>query len=175
MRCWVVVLSLLLSAAPALADAKPPIYIWLEPEWFEGVQGSFSYWTGTTKPTGAWGVAGPGVSPEWTQGGESEWNSMGAPAEETHAQCHRDLVVPRPGKYRIWVRYVDHRGKAEPFTVRVEQGGKAVLSGELGVQPVVPPNDEYQLWWGFSFGWGSLDGSLATGPARLVLAIDKAG
>jgi hypothetical protein len=159
----------------ATAAAKPPIYLWLEPEWFDGVQGSFTYWTGTAKPTGAWGVAGPGISPEWTQGGESEWNSMGAPAEETRAACHRDLIIPRAGKYRVWVRYVDHRKKKTPFRVKIDQGGKTVLSGELGLQPVVPANDEYQLYWGFSFGWGVVDGALAAGPARLTLAIDKVG
>src|SRR5262249_47316394 len=37
------------------------------------------------------------------------------------------------------------------------------------------PNDEYQLFWGFSFGWGSLDAKLEEGPARLRLVIDKAG
>src|SRR5207237_6954706 len=120
-------------------------------------------------------VAGPGISAEWTQGGESEWNSMGAPAEETRARCHRDFIVPRAGRYKVWVRYVDHRRKTEPFTVRVEQNGKAAVAGELGVQPVVPPNDEYQLWWGFSFGWGAVEGTLAKGPARLQLVIDRAG
>ncbi|HEV3256927.1 MAG TPA: hypothetical protein VG013_08625, partial [Gemmataceae bacterium] len=61
-----------MSAQSAPAAAKPPIYIWLEPEWFDGVEGSFVYWTGTAKPTGSWGIAGPGVGAEWTQGGESE-------------------------------------------------------------------------------------------------------
>src|SRR5919198_549278 len=112
-------LAALLVAAPAAAapSEKLPIYLWLEPEWFEDVRGSFNYWTGTAKPTGAWGVAGPGISAEWTQGGESEWNSMGAPAEETKAACGRDFVVPRAGKYRAWVRYYDHRKKTEPFSV----------------------------------------------------------
>src|SRR5262249_40117487 len=116
-----------------------------------------------------------GISAEWTQGGESEWNSIGASAAETKAECHRDFVVPRAGKYRVWVRYVDHRKQTEPFTVSVQQGGKAAVAGELGVQPIVPANDEYRLYWGFSFGWGSVEGGLAAGPARLVLAIDKAG
>ena len=108
MRCYLTALILLLTAAGAHA-AAPPVYLWLEAEWFVGVDGSFAYWTGTAKPTGTWGVAGPGISPEWTQGGESEWNSMGAPAAETKAECHRDVTVPRAGKYRVWVRYVDHR------------------------------------------------------------------
>ena len=41
----------------------------------------------TASRPGHWGVAGPGISAEWTQGGESEWNSMGAPADETKAVC----------------------------------------------------------------------------------------
>jgi len=90
-------------------------------------------------------VAGPGISPEWTQGGESEWNSMGAPAAETEADCHRDVIVPRAGKYRVWVRYVDRRKKSEPFTAAVLQGDKTAWTAELGVKPVVPENDEFQL------------------------------
>jgi len=154
---------------------RPPIHLWFEPEWFDGVKGSFAYHTGTAKPTGSWGIAGPGISPEWTQGGESEWNSMAAAAAETKARCQRDFIVPRAGDYTIWVRYVDHRKKTEPFRVIIEQGGKTVISEELGVKPVVPTNDEYQLFWGFSFGWGNLKGKLNAGPARLILAIDRAG
>src|SRR5207247_2050725 len=52
---------------------------------------------------------------------------------------------------------------------------KEALNGELGVKPVVPPNDEYQLYWGFSFGWGSLEAKLEEGPAKLRLLIDKKG
>jgi hypothetical protein len=163
---------------PAAGAPNPPVFIWLEPEWFPGVTGTFAYWPDSTKPqkaTGSWGIAGPGISAEWTQGGESEWNSIGASAAETKAECQRDFVVPRAGKYRVWVRYVDHRKKTEPFTVSIQQGGKAAIAGELGVKPVVPVNDEYQLYWGFSFGWGSVDGELTSGPARLTLAIDKTG
>jgi hypothetical protein len=164
------IVALILAAAPV----EPSIHLWFEPEWFEGVQGSFAYWTGKATPTGAWGIAGPGISAEWTQGGESEWNSMGAAAEETKASCRRDFVVPRAGAYKVWVRYVDHRRKTEPFRVVLTQAGKA-QGGELGVEPVVPANDEFQLWWGFSFGWGVLDAQLAAGPAELRLVIDRAG
>ncbi len=175
MRTPLPVLVLLLAVSAAPAAGKPPVYVWLEPEWFEGVQGSFAYWTGTAKPAGSWGVAGPGISPEWTQGGESEWNSLGAPAAETRATCHRDLVVPRAGRYRVWVRYVEHRRKKQPFTVALHQGGRVVRQQELGTRPVVPVNDEYQLYWGFSFGWGSFEADLARGPARVELRIDKPG
>src|SRR5215510_6506132 len=156
MRTIVAILCVVCSQVVA-AQEKLPVYLWHEPEWFEGVKGSFAYWTGAAKPTGTWGVAGPGISAEWTQGGESEWNSLGAPADETKAECHRDLRVPRAGKYRVWVRYVDHRRKKAPFKVVVQAGAKALASAELGVKPVVPVNDEYQLYWCFSFGWASFD------------------
>jgi hypothetical protein len=175
MRTVLVAIVVLTCAVPACTADKPPIYLWFEPEWFEGVEGTFAYWPGDAKPTGHWGIAGPGISPEWTQGGESEWNSMGAAATEKEAECRRDFVVPRSGKYRIWVRYVDHRKKTEPFNVVIRQNGKDVVRGELGVKPVVPANDEYQLYWGFSFGWGSVEGDLAAGPARVLLTIDKVG
>src|SRR5471030_289230 len=121
-----------------VAQERPPVHLWFEPEWFEGVKGSFNYWTGNAKPTGSWGIAGPGISAEWSQGGESEWNSMGAVAAETSAKCHRDFIVPRAGNYKIWVRYVDHRKKTQPFRVRIEQGGKEVFASDFGHVPVVP-------------------------------------
>src|ERR1017187_7100424 len=154
-------------------QAKPPVHLWFEPEWFEGVKGSFAYHSGTAKPTGAWGIAGPGIGPEWSQGGESEWNSIGAAAEETSAKCQRDFIVPRTGTYKIWVRYVDHRKKTQPFRVTIQQGGKEVCASDYGHIPVVPVNDEYQLYWGFSFGWGSFESTLKEGPTRLILSINQ--
>ena len=90
-------LSFFVLAAALTAADKPPVYVWLEAEWFTGVSGSYAYWPDTTKPakpTGHWGIAGPGISAEWSQGGESEWNSIGASPAETKAECHRDFVVP---------------------------------------------------------------------------------
>jgi hypothetical protein len=169
--------GILFVCGSVYAAEKPPVYLWLEPEWFEAVHGSFSYWTGfdATKPGGHWMIAGPGITAEFSQGGESEWNSMAVPAAETKAECSRDFVVPRAGKYKIWVRYVDHRDKTEPFTVEIQQGGKTAVTGELGVQPVVSRNDEYELYWGFAFGWGRVEGELAEGPAKLRLLVNKAG
>lgn len=168
-------LCLLSLAGTCAAAEKTPVYVWFEPEWFEGVSGDFGYWAGEAKPSGSWGIAGPGISAEWTQGGESEWNSMGAAKGETKANCYRDFVVPRAGKYKVWVRYYDHRNKTEPFKVAISQDGKPSLSGELGVKPAISPNDEYQLYWGFAFAWASIDGDLKAGPARLDFTIDKAG
>ena len=165
-----------LAFLPAFAQ-QAPVYLWLEPEWFSGVRGGFGYWSGpgAMKPTGSWGIAGPGISAEFSQGGESGWNSIGAAPAETKAECTRQLTIPRAGQYRIWVRYYDHRGQTEPFTVRLEQGGRPAIAGELGMQGVVPPNDEFMLYWGFAFGWGAIDGTLQAGPANLRLLIDKPG
>ncbi len=175
MRCFLALFLLTLVSSVASAQAKPPVHLWFEPEWFEGVKGSFGYWTGNAKPTGTWGVAGPGIAAEWSQGGESEWNSMGAPATETSARCQRDFIVPRAGDYKVWVRFYEHRRKNSPFRIAIEQAGKLAFNGEYGVRPVLPANDEYQLYWGFSFAWASLDVKLAEGPAKLIVSIDKAG
>jgi hypothetical protein len=175
MRSILSIFVMFAGCSAAAAQDRPAFHLWLEPEWFDGVKGSFNYWTGTAKPTGSWGVAGPGISAEWSQGGESEWNSMGAVADERKASCRRAITLPRAGTYKIWVRYVDHRNKTEPFRVTIEQAGKPAMTGELGVQPILPPNDEYQLFWGFAFGWGVIEGKLAAGPAQLALSIDKAG
>ncbi len=48
-----------------------------------------------------WGMNGPGVSAEWSQGGESEWNSAAASADETRAELYQDVEVPRaPNSWR---------------------------------------------------------------------------
>jgi hypothetical protein len=167
---------LLLPFLPCLLHASPaPIYLWHEPEWFDGVHGSFAYWTGTAKASGAWGIAGPGISAEWTQGGESEWNSIGATADEVKAVCHRDLLVPRAGAYRVWVRHVDHRKKKAPFKLLLTAAGRTLAQNEFGMRPIVPLNDEYQLYWGFSFGWCSFEAELPSGPIRLSLEINRKG
>ena len=155
MRALLTVGLLFSVALSAQGQAQAPIHLWYEPEWFDGVKGSFAYWTGNAKPTGSWGVAGPGISAEWSQGGESEWNSMGAAAEEAAARCQRDFIVPRGGDYKVWVRFVEHRKRSSPFRISIEQNGKTVFTSEYGVKPVVPTNDEYQLF-GASLSHGTV-------------------
>ena len=170
-----IILFLMFSACFLFAE-KAQFYLWLEPEWFQGVSGHFAYWPGpdhAKKATGSWSIAGPGISAEWSQGGESEWNSMGAGADESSAECRREIEIPAEGKYRIWVRYVDHRDAIEPFSVRIEKNNKTVLEGELGIKNIVPKNDEYMLYWGFSFGWDYVEGDLPHGQALLKLIINK--
>src|SRR5438876_160228 len=45
----------------------------------------------------------------------------------------------------------------------------------LTTAPAVPANAEYQLYWGCSLGWASVEGTLDEGPARVELVIDKPG
>lgn len=141
------------------------------------MEGAFTYVNGPSayKATGTWGVAGPGVTAEWSSGGESEWSSMGVPPMETKAECQRSFNVSRAGTYAVWVRYYDHLKQTEPFRVTVTQGSTSAITGELGVTPVINPNDEYMLYWGFTFGWANITGELQAGPATISLTVDKTG
>lgn len=121
-----------------------------------------------------WGMNGPGVSAEWTQGGESEWNSAAASADETRATLYQDLEVPRAGEYVLWVRYADWAGKAENFTMTIAQDGAEVFRHEFGVNDVVDPHDEVSLYWGWAFTWDSAAATLKKGPARVSINIEKA-
>jgi hypothetical protein len=121
-----------------------------------------------------WGINGPGVSAEWTQGGESEWNSAAASADETRATIYQDLEVPRAGQYALWVRYADWANKTEDFTVTIAQDGAEVFRHEFGVKDVIDPHDEVSLYWGWAFTWDSANASLKKGPARVSIVIEKA-
>ena len=121
-----------------------------------------------------WGMNGPGVSAEWTQGGESEWNSAAASADETRATIYQDLDVPRAGQYALWVRYADWAGKAENFTVTIAQDGAEVFRHEFGANDIVDPHDEVSLYWGWAFTWDSAAATLKKGPARVSINVEKA-
>jgi hypothetical protein len=118
---------------------------------------------------------GPGVSAEWSQGGESEWNSAAAAADETRAALTQDVEIPRDGEYRLWARYADWANMTENFVVRVTQAGREVMRQEFGARPVIDPHDEVSMYWGWSFAWdGSPAVSLKKGAARLSIEIEKA-
>jgi hypothetical protein len=121
-----------------------------------------------------WGMNGPGVSAEWTQGGESEWNSAAASADETRASIYQDLEVPRAGAYVLWIRYADWANKTENFTVTIAQDGAEVFRHEFGAQDVVDPHDEVSMYWGWAFTWDSAHASLKKGPVRVSIVIEKA-
>jgi hypothetical protein len=122
-----------------------------------------------------WGMNGPGVSAEWSQGGESEWNSAAAGADETRAVIYQDVEIPRAGRYKIWVRYADWLGQSENFTLRVTQGGREVVRREFGAEARLAPHDETGMYWGWAFVWDAgAAGEISKGAARVSLEIERA-
>ncbi|MBV8856789.1 MAG: hypothetical protein JOZ02_07670 [Acidobacteria bacterium] len=122
-----------------------------------------------------WGINGPGVSAEWSQGGESEWNSVAAARDETRATLFQEIEIPRDGEYRVWARYADWARKSESFTVRLTQQGREVFQHEFGARDLIDPYDEVSMYWGWAFTWdGSPASALKKGPARLSIEIEKA-
>lgn len=167
------VLAYLVAPALALAADNPtPETIWMEAETFGPLKGgNFSYQPPDKTTKGSWAVAGPGVAPEWTQGGESEWMSIAARADEPgRVEVTRDVEVPVAGRYTLWVRYADYRRKAETFHVRVAQGEPA-FDQAFGDHPVVDELDPMKLTWDWAFGWDRADVELRKGPARVSLYI----
>jgi hypothetical protein len=184
----VIVLSLIFSNAFAQSQ-KPEAasrhfeYLWYEAENMRGLSLDARneprlspVWQNLSREQSpGWGVNGPGVSAEWSQGGESEWNSVAAAPDETRAALSQEIEIPRDGAYRLWARYADWAGKSENFTVRLTQQGREVFRHEFGARDLVDPHDEVSMYWGWAFAW---DGSPATqikkGPARLSVEIEKA-
>jgi hypothetical protein len=157
-------------------------YLWFEAENMRGFG---------TKPTGdpiqnpswmnlprakapGWGINGPGVSAEWSQGGESEWNSVAASADESSAKIYQDLEIPRAGKYRVWVRYADWANRSEAFTIRITTANSSdALHHQFGVKDIIDPHDEVSMYWGWSFAWDAVDVTLPKGIARVSLEIEQ--
>jgi hypothetical protein len=121
-----------------------------------------------------WGINGPGVAAEWSQGGESEWNSAAASVDETNASIYQDLEVPRGGDYKVWVRYADWVNKTENFVITVTQAGREVFRHEFGAKDVIDVHDETAMYWGWAFAWDGAPATLQKGPARLSINIEKA-
>jgi hypothetical protein len=180
--CLVLIAFLLSQAALAQTPAQmKPEYLWYEVENMRGFG---------TKPTGepiqnpswmnlprakapGWGMNGPGVSAEWSQGGESEWNSAAASADETAGKIYQDLEIPRAGNYKIWVRYADWANKTEAFVIRITQNGRELVSHEFGSSDIIDAHDEVSMYWGWAFAWDGANAQLAKGPVRISVEIEK--
>ncbi|MGH9933464.1 MAG: hypothetical protein ACREA9_30135 [Pyrinomonadaceae bacterium] len=162
------------------AGRTNPEYLWFEAENMRGFG---------TKPTGepvqnpswmnlpsakapGWGINGPGVSAEWSQGGESEWNSAAASADETTGKIYQDLEIPRAGNYKICVRYADWANKSEAFVIRITQGEREVFRHEFGKKDVIDAHDEVSMYWGWAFAWDETEAQLGKGPARISVEIE---
>lgn len=165
-----------------LAAASPAAeHLWYEAENMRGfttterhepvLNPSWTNWPRAKAP--GWGINGPGVSAEWTQGGESEWNSAASSADETRATIYQDLEIPRHATYKFWVRYADWANLTENFTVRITQNGREVFRHEFGARDLLDSHDEVSLYWGWAFNWDSSTAALSKGPARVSLEIEK--
>ena len=178
------------QSLPPHAPAPPRAeYLWYEAENMRGISSdkrgepvlSPSFLNLPKAKAPGWCMNGPGVSAEWTQGGESEWNSVAAAADETRATISQEVEVPRAGDYKIWVRYADWANKSEPFVIRITQGSKAadltreVLHQEFGTREVIDQHDEVSMYWGWAFAWDGVRVALDKGPARISIEIEKAG
>src|SRR4051794_22467443 len=77
-------------AAPAARGAES---VWIEAEQLRGVRGScFPDMGGKTD--GHWALSGPGIAPEWTQGGESGWLSIACGPDDDKASAYLEFEVP---------------------------------------------------------------------------------
>jgi len=144
-------------------------YLWYEAENMRGITEtsrhepllSPSYLDLPAAKAPGWSISGPGVAAEWTQGGESEWNSVAAAADETRGTIWQDIEVPRAGEYKVWVRYADSANKTETFVARITQEGREVARHEFGVTDMIDPHDEVSMYWGWAFAWDSAAANLA--------------
>ena len=180
--CLVLIL-LFLSATSSYPQTKQSVeYLWYEAENMRGFSTTPTgepvlnpAWMNPPKEkTPGWGINGPGVSAEWSQGGESEWNSAAASADETKATIYQDIEVPRPGDYHLWIRYADWAKKSENFTISITQNGREAFRREFGAKDIIDPHDEVSMYWGWAFAWDSANATLSKGPARLSIVIERA-
>ena len=163
-------------------DPPQPEYLWYETEDMRGF---------ATQPNGepvlnpswlnlprakapGWDMNGTGTSAEWTQGGESGWNSAAASADETQATIYQEIEVPRAGQFKVWVRYADWANKSENFSITINQQGHEVFRHEFGATDRVDPHDEVSMYWQWAFTWDNAVAQLEKGPARISIAIEKA-
>ena len=170
-------------------------YLWYEAENMRGIsqtaqrepQLNPSYLEIPAAKAPGWSISGPGVSAEWSQGGESEWNSVAASADETHARIWQDVEIPREGQYRVWVRYADFANKSENFEIRVSQTGltsapgvsmrvapKEIFTHEFGAADIIDPHNETSMYWGWAFVWDSALMTLTKGHAQVSIEVTEA-
>src|SRR3989440_5456572 len=173
------------TATGMVAFQSSPVsseYLWYETENMHGISADArhepvlnpSWMELPASKAPGWGINGPGVSAEWSQGGESEWNSVAASADETRARIWQDIEVPRGGPYKVWVRYADWGNRTENFTVRIEQDNREVFRHEFGAKDVIDPHDETSMYWQWVFAWDGAAATLTKGPARISIEIEKA-
>jgi hypothetical protein len=177
---WIILFAIL-SATSLYSQTNTPFeYLWYEAENMRGFStGKLgeplrnpSHQNLSREKAPGWGINGPGVSAEWTQGGESEWNSAAASADETRAVLHQDLEIPRDGSYALWIRYADWAKRSENFAIAIAQDGAEVFRREFGAKDVIDPHDEISMYWGWAFAWDGANVTLKKGPVRVSIVIE---
>ena len=165
-----IALAVFVFALPAVAQEALPHSVWLEAENFGPLHGgNYSFQQVDKTNKGSWSLAGPDVAAAWTQGGESEFLSIAARADEAgELVVSRDVEIPADGNYALWVRYVDYRLKKESFGVRIKQGAKT-FSHVFGEKPVVDDLDPMKLLWDYAFGWDHASVDLKKGAAHVEI------
>lgn len=168
MRIAIGLCIVLISSSISLA--AEPHTLWLEAETFGPLHGgNFSFQDQSKTPTSTWSIAGPDVAVAWTQGGESEFLSVAARADEPgEVVISRDAEAPADGAYALWVRFVDHRNRKQSFGVRIRQGDH-VQSFRFGDTHVVDELDQMKLIWDAAFGWDHAQAELKKGPVKIEL------
>ena len=123
------------------------------------------------KTAGHWALSGPGIAPEWTQGGESGWLSIACAPDDDKASAFTEFELPEAGQWKLWVRYRDWRHETEIFAVRIEQAGRPPQTFIFGEKPAadVDEEDELKVLWKWAFGWDSKTLQLGKGPTKLTL------
>lgn len=169
------------SPARPFSPSPYPEYLWLEAENMRGfattgrgepvLNPSWLNLPRTRAP--GWGMNGPGVSAEWSQGGESEWNSAAASADESEGTLRQNFEVPRAGKYKIWVRYADWANKDEGFVIRIERSDREVFRHQFGHSDLIDTHDEVSMYWGWAFTWDGADAQLEKGMSTIFVEIEK--
>ena len=168
---WGILRGLLIAAgltAVAFREVVAAESIWIEAENLQGIHG-YCFPDMEQKTAGHWALSGPGIAPEWTQGGESEWLSISCGPDDATAAATTNFEVPEAEEWQLWVRYRDWREQPEKFGIRLEQAGLAAQQLVFGEKPVVDENEELKLYWKWAFGWDSRPVKLIKGPATLSL------
>lgn len=144
--------------------------IWLEAEWFGPLQGAnFSFQNTNVTTKGSWSLSGPDTAASWTQGGESEFLSIAARADEPgELIVSREVEIPSAAAYTLWVRFSDYLGKESAFGVRTVQNGKSQPLF-FGKRHVVDELDPMKLLWGWSYGWDNGTVILEKGPVLIQI------
>ncbi len=113
----------LLALALVATDVRAEETVWIEAEHLQGVQGYCWPAGPNPKTDGHWGISGPGWAAEWTQGGESNFQSIACGPDDDKAIAGTDVEMPVASNYFVWVRFRDNRGATSRFQVRLTPPG----------------------------------------------------